>query len=234
MSVVSSGYSGFLHQKTDSSSSHRLDMTLVVAEALNPNKPNLHTYIHAYMYTHTYIHTYIYIQYTYVHTYTYVQHMYIHTEAYTLMPAGNMTLYCIPTPKSKITTTEHPVGPVLAVFGDRGSNLIGSWWDIGPTIMWKHHCYILITVSYLAGTWKLTLLLQDAYHSIRLAWKDVRYCANCFVTNLLQAPFWSSAEYIWYIGACGLKTHILRRQMLLVFGRKTDPANVFDISGPVL
>ena len=36
-SVVSSGYSGFLHQKT-SSSFHRLDMTLAVAEALNPNK----------------------------------------------------------------------------------------------------------------------------------------------------------------------------------------------------
>ena len=40
-SVVSSGYSGFLHQMTVSSSSfHRLDMTLAVAEALNPNKPN--------------------------------------------------------------------------------------------------------------------------------------------------------------------------------------------------
>ena len=40
-SVVSSGYSGFLHQKLISSSSfHRLDMTLDVAEALNPNHPN--------------------------------------------------------------------------------------------------------------------------------------------------------------------------------------------------
>ena len=41
-SVVSSGYSGFLHQKTAISSSfRRLAMTLAVAEALNPNKPNL-------------------------------------------------------------------------------------------------------------------------------------------------------------------------------------------------
>ena len=41
-SVVSSGYSGFLHQNKliSSSSFHRLDMTLAVAKALNPNKPN--------------------------------------------------------------------------------------------------------------------------------------------------------------------------------------------------
>ena len=40
--MVSSVYSGFLHQKkkTDSWSFHRLDMTLAVAEALTPNKPN--------------------------------------------------------------------------------------------------------------------------------------------------------------------------------------------------
>ena len=38
-SVVSSGYSGFLHQKKlISSSFHHLDMTLAVAEALGPNK----------------------------------------------------------------------------------------------------------------------------------------------------------------------------------------------------
>ena len=45
-SVVSSGYSSFLHQKTDSSSFHRLDMTLAVAEALNPNKPKSWIYIY--------------------------------------------------------------------------------------------------------------------------------------------------------------------------------------------
>ena len=40
-SVDFSGYSGFSTRKLISSSFHRLDMTLVVAEALNTNKRNL-------------------------------------------------------------------------------------------------------------------------------------------------------------------------------------------------
>ena len=80
----------YTHKLISSSSFHRLDMTLAVAEALNPSKQNqttylyTHTHIRVYTYMHTCIHTYTHTcTYTYIHVHT-PTYMYTHPYTHTL------------------------------------------------------------------------------------------------------------------------------------------------------